>query len=393
MMARKLLCFIGLLSFVFLGLKAQEWVDGAVVSEQGIESDDAVNDYIHFYQYHLSALKQSQCPMYPSCSNYGLMVYRDYPFFKATTMLADRMIRCSHDGEYYPITYAYGRRSLVDYPGADIPDGILYSEELSPKTDFLKYHENDTILFVNYLINNSDYISALYKIRESEFINHGISEELFAKKLLCFRGLKQFEEGVFCFDNEYPQYHENLEVGLQAGMLHYSLGNYDRVIELFSSSRVSDDVSVNEKKEILSALSNAQLGNYSAAFLCFDSARCYGNTAFEVNNQLLTQLQSQHYKNPSVARALSIVPGLGYLYSGHYGSALTSLIMNCALGYATYTSIKSENYGVAGLCGLLSLSFYIGNISGAGKSAVRYNDIRKKEILLELENSNHIFIY
>ena len=66
-----------------------------------------------------------------------------------------------------------------------------------------------------------------------------------------------------------------------------------------------------------------------------------------------------------------MIPGLGYLYSGHKGTALTSLLVNGLLMYACYTSIQNENYGLAVLTGVISLSFYIGNISGSAKARCR----------------------
>jgi len=44
-----------------------------------------------------------------------------------------------------------------------------------------------------------------------------------------------------------------------------------------------------------------------------------------------------------------------------------------------------ENYGMAILTGVFNLSFYIGNIYGATKSAKRYNENQKKTILNKLE--------
>lgn len=114
------------------------------------------------------------------------------------------------------------------------------------------------------------------------------------------------------------------------------------------------------------------------------------------NNQesidLINELWMQKNKSKFLAEALSIIPGLGYLYAGHPKSALTSLLVNCALGYATYSSIKSENYGVAALCGFFTLSFYLGNITGAGSCAERYNLNQQKEIIAKLENINHFYL-
>lgn len=89
---------------------------------------------------------------------------------------------------------------------------------------------------------------------------------------------------------------------------------------------------------------------------------------------------------------LSIIPGLGYWYTGHKGSAISAFLFDAVLGYAAYTSFSKKNYGVGILFGVLSTTFYIGNIKGSGSSAVRYNTIHKKQIQEELENNNNIYI-
>jgi hypothetical protein len=89
---------------------------------------------------------------------------------------------------------------------------------------------------------------------------------------------------------------------------------------------------------------------------------------------------------------LSIIPGLGYLYTGHKGSALTSLIVNGLLGYATYTCLDKKNYGIGIICGFLNVSFYIGNLNGAARSAHRYNKNKKNKYIKNLEKHNQILL-
>ena len=56
---------------------------------------------------------------------------------------------------------------------------------------------------------------------------------------------------------------------------------------------------------------------------------------------------------------------------------MTAFAVNALLAYATYTSIKAENYGIVALTSFFSLSFYIGNINGAGKALKDITKIRK----------------
>ena len=74
-------CCFAILLFVPFLLSAQEYVDGNLVSSLRYDRDNSANSVINLYQKHLSKLKNGTCAMYPSCSNYGLMVFNDKPFF------------------------------------------------------------------------------------------------------------------------------------------------------------------------------------------------------------------------------------------------------------------------------------------------------------------------
>jgi hypothetical protein len=86
---------------------------------------------------------------------------------------------------------------------------------------------------------------------------------------------------------------------------------------------------------------------------------------------------------------LSIIPGLGYAYTGHNQTAVTAFLVNGLLGYATYTNIKNANYGMGILTGVFNLSFYLGNIYGGIKSAKRYNEQQKELLIKKIEFSTN----
>jgi len=46
---------------------------------------------------HLSAVKASECPMYPSCSNYSKECFEKHGFFTGWVMTCDRLMRCGRD--------------------------------------------------------------------------------------------------------------------------------------------------------------------------------------------------------------------------------------------------------------------------------------------------------
>lgn len=354
----------------------------------------ATGNYISFYQKYLSNQKNSRCAMYPSCSRYGQMVFEKYSFPKAISLTCERLIRCSHDARYYDVTYQYGCRSLIDCPQEKFPNQIIHNRFPTPHTDVLKgrIDRDSNILFVNQLINKEEYLPALLEIERLLFFNHG-NIQLYKQKLLCRRGLKEYEDGIYEYETEFPDsIKKNTSIQMQAALLYYCANNFDCVANITDEIRNNaTSASDMQKANILHAISLIQKDEYDASLAIF-----HQNTETSLLNQqninIINQMTKQKKKKPALARILSVIPGAGYLYTNHKGSALTAFIINSLLGYATYTSIKSKNYGMAGVCGFLSLSFYIGNINGAGRSAIRHNSKKKNEQIRKLERINNIFI-
>lgn len=366
-------------------------VDGRVVSQQETGTQNAANDYIHIYQNHISELKGSRCAMYPSCSNYGLMVYSDKNFFYATTLVCDRIIRCSHDRKFYDTTYKYGYKSLSDTP--------YYKESHEPspsfpRADILKSAQDTALLFINHLINEREYSSALLEIERLHFARKTLSAPLWLKKLQCLRGLGRHEKALYEYDVNTPADIKNFpELLFEAATTNYLLANHTATIEL--TQKIADTAPLFTKARTLQALSFARERDYNESknILTSLSATHPEDTALKNSLVAIDKLINAKEKKPAVAKILSIIPGAGYLYAGHKGSTAASFIANSLLMYATYTSIKSENYGVAGIMGFLSVSFYIGNITGAGRSAKRYNEKTRNNIIQDIEKRNNIINY
>lgn len=302
----------------------------------------ATDDYIGFYQDFLSSQKNSRCAMYPSCSQYGKMAFKNFTFPKAITLTCDRIIRCSHDARYYDITYQSGNRSLIDYPQDNFPTQIIHNRYQAPHTDILKWRSDrdSNILFINQLINKEEYYPALLEIERLLFSNQG-DHQLYKLKLLCHRGLKEYEEGIFEYEVTFPDtIKKNTELQMQAAILYYCTNNFSNAINLTEKIR-RDTVSFPDvqKANALYGILSAQNEEYENSLSCFNQNA--GTSSFNQQSiDIIKQMMKQKKKNPTMARMLSIIPGAGYLYTKHKGSALTAFLVNSLLGYATYTSIK-----------------------------------------------------
>jgi TolA-binding protein/TM2 domain-containing membrane protein YozV len=82
-------------------------------------------------------------------------------------------------------------------------------------------------------------------------------------------------------------------------------------------------------------------------------------------------------KSPLLAGGLSLIPGLGKLYTHHYGGALIAALVNGGLGFVVYDSFDHERYAVAGVFSALLAATYSANIVGGYRSAIRFNSLQE----------------
>jgi hypothetical protein len=78
-------------------------------------------------------------------------------------------------------------------------------------------------------------------------------------------------------------------------------------------------------------------------------------------------------RSPVLAGLLSIVPGLGHLYLGMWGTALSALTWNGAFAWGLYETARTEQWGLFALLAVLESVWYTGTIYGAVAGAFRHN--------------------
>ena len=363
-------------------------------------SASAANDYIDIYKKYLSNLKNTRCNMYPSCSTYGMMCFSDYSFPVAMIKTADRITRCGHDIAFYPVSYNYGFSSAVDYPESrKIPEGVIYqkplfiSGELSGIKDTLSY---ETARFVSKLINDQNFASALLEIDRALYFTPTVflnQPSIYVNKLKCYEGLKEYDKGIMQYETTFPNSIKN-DYKVLCTVAHMydliendeaAISKYEQAIEYLPKSNYSSPTPYGEL-----AILYASRGDWNNAEDLFRKKYSIdkNEASFNSSMQILNHMKTQKTKNPTVAMVMSIVPGMGYLYTKQPQNALTALLINGALAYAGYTSFKNKNYGLGGIIGILNLSFYFGNIYGSRNSAIRYNESRRNESLNSLREIN-----
>ncbi len=358
------------------------------------KKESAANDYIGFYQKYISGIRGQECPMYPSCSNYGLKTFSETNFASAFVMTSDRLLRCGHDHNNYSLTLRNNGFKYLDYPAYDNPPKELYYIRNSYYFAFSDTVKPDsTFLFIKNLINNQYYQEALLEIMRIEFKANSFDVKLFINKIICLKAIGEFEKALFEYENRCPQeYKSNNELVFQIALIQYKLQNFDQALQLNSIAlETCNDKFCKPKIILLNGLIYANKYDWQNSMYSYQSLSEYDSyrQISNVNFQLAEKAIRLKNKSPSLAGTLSIIPGLGYAYTGHKQTAITAFLVNGLIAYATYTNLKNENYGMGILTGVFNLSFYFGNIYGASKSAKRFNEQQKKSIINKLEfNTN-----
>lgn len=389
MSLRKLVSVVGL-SLLFLGNAVSQPSHGA-----------AANDYLNFYRKYLSDLSPTHCRMYPSCSRYASMVFEDYSFPQAMALTADRLTRCGHDVVQYPQTFLYGFRASVDYPKSrEVPDGVIYK----PHTRAVPIDSyglssgvavafGRSLRFVESLMIAENYAGALLEIErlcfeQGDSLSHEEMSLLLRDKLKCYESLGEYGRAVLEYESRFPAaFRVEPSIQSSAAQLYALLGDNSRAADLYEQS-----VSVLPTAEVYGRLGilYAGMGDPQAAIASFgDKLALDGNKlSYDGSVALVNSMQGIRYKSAPLAAALSVAPGLGYLYDGQIENAITSLLVTSALAYASYTSFRSGNYGVGAIVSLLGVSFYFGNAYGAYRGAERYNASIKEEAIDNLRKLN-----
>ncbi|MEA3444828.1 MAG: hypothetical protein U9R19_08910, partial [Bacteroidota bacterium] len=143
------------------------------------------------------------------------------------------------------------------------------------------------------------------------------------------------------------------------------------------------------KSKLFAGISNIYLHNCDSAIAKFNTIITYNDeTAIkDVAKRLIiycTVGRRNGRKIPIVAGSLSVIPGLGYVYTKHYQSALSALMLNSLLLGSSYEFHKRGYKAVSITSLAIAITWYIGNIYGAIASAKRVNEKSEKDFFEEI---------
>jgi len=95
---------------------------------------------IDFYQgplNHCSAVRSGECPMHPSCSEYGKEAFEKHGFFIGGMIASDRLMRCGRDEvRLAPKIYVDGKLKFHD----PLEENTFWWDEATGSADYADQH-------------------------------------------------------------------------------------------------------------------------------------------------------------------------------------------------------------------------------------------------------------
>jgi len=157
---------------------------------------------------------------------------------------------------------------------------------------------------------------------------------------------------------------------------------YSRALGLLESTDLHElDSGEKAYSNYIKGLSSVHLEQWKNAkgFFMLVPSESPFNIRAEKYIDILMNTTSYPQKNSKVAGLLAIVPGLGYVYSGHYQTGIASLVVNSLLFWAAYDSFCDEKEAQGIIISIFSVGFYFGNVYGSIQSADRYNKYQYRQ--------------
>jgi len=368
------------------------------VDDGKVTNQNVFTGTLRVYQKVLSPTKGSYCSMTPSDSNYAYQSFSKYNPAKAYVMTADRLMRCGHDLNNYK--KVYGEKQVLYCDAVDSNGGKDKSENSDIQSDKgngsinipsteVRNDEDKLFTFATELENQGIYNDAVleYKRLLSYFPFTKHKNRALIGIVHCYYESNRYLDAIYVAGKEDVASMEDadkMDLNISVGKSYFKLENYPKAVYYFSqNSGFSRNRYLADQSILMEGLSYVYDSKWGEAKKTF--ARIGGDSQYygvAENARLLCDGSNRiKYKKPALAATLSVVPGLGYLYSGYPQTALSALLVNGMFMLGTYQAFNANNSGLGAIMGVFALGWYSGNIYGAYTTAERKNISLRNEYL------------
>ena len=242
--------------------------------------------------------------------------------------------------------------------------------------------------FATHLYSAAKYDAAALEFERLVLIDsiHKNDHRLMAIK--SYRKAGKLKVGLKRFTRWYPDplsHTENLEREFSLYLL--QIGLYQDAESYISASKKLPK----DESYLLLTIAQSYMGKWPEAATSLDQV-----TTASKERALLIEVveKGTHQKRyrPGRAALLSIIPGLGRLYTGNYVDAGMSALAITTLSWQSYRGFNENGIssGYGWVLGALAAGFYLGNIYGSYRAALLKNRMQKLQIDADLNLALHM---
>lgn len=334
---------------------------------------------LSFYQNTISEARGVSCPMYPSCSQYAKLAFKQYNGFRAVVLTADRLMRCGHDlRQYESIPLNTGSFYYDVLPNADIQKSYFQT--------FYKPVKDDST-FVDFLISKRRFQEARVELWREIYETKDalITPKLYLTIGKTFFINKEYDELVkFYSENSSAfassAYNDSIKILLTKSYLYN--GRYQAA-----------QVSINSLKQGVDKNNEVAFLQGLVSIYQHDMIRCEAEMkSISSDSKYYTWAKSfdgvskdfmaLKRKSPKTASFMSVfIPGSGYLVAGKRGTALTALVINSLFAFIAVEAFRNDNLALGIGTSVIGSGWYVGSIIGSYNSTVKWNNTQEENFI------------
>lgn len=240
------------------------------------------------------------------------------------------------------------------------------------------FHSFENIkLFADYLFCQKDYLRAIeeYNRLSSDFV----SDTTLFKIGYSYFHIDNLKSSEY-YLKQIPDNSKLKNISLQYLSLNYFLRNDFTAIKNIINNNAKYDLKNSLKLLLFSNIINNRTYPSKEELLIYDEDE------ISFIDELIYNKNNPHYKSPTFASILSIIPGLGKIYTKNYTDGLTSFILTTLFSFLAFDNFSSKSEFKGYLFALIGFGFYAGNIFGSALSAIKYNKHFDEKIQREASN-------
>jgi len=339
---------------------------------------------INGYQNFISPSKVGNCPMHPSCSSFGKQAFSHHNPLLAYAMATDRVMRCGHEKDHYPPVNVNGffrywdpiSESMALPQTVSLITSASFHSDTNPTPHTSEIVNGPLLKFALDLMAHNDHDLAITELKRYLYYFPTAEDRNIAERALlsCYVKTANYHRGLDLSFQLLTQWHDpdnKMWLNYQVGFFSYNLTDFQRAIRYTSLAVKSEDDDLRQHSQLLLGLSCAHSYKWPeaiTAFSDFDHDSVFFNQS-QTCLSLSRQALDLKPRSATTAGLLSIIPGLGYLYTGHKRTAISAFIVNSLFMWGTYEAFKNHNNGFGTAMAVFSFGWYSGNIYGSVRTA------------------------